>query len=287
MTRRHIFVVAFILLILTVSSIPIHSDGGGIPAGSHPLDDPILIEGDPDFTSENGVSSGSGTVGDPYVIENKNIATTDDHGITIKKTTKHLVIRNCTLFGTSDDPSTITKMGVDVQDSSNITVRNCSLYKNYYSIYIFNTTNFEIKDNLINNTKAYGVRSFHSKNITVQNNSFITKTSDGFTSQYSDMVFISNNTFKENEDGIYLRDSTHVYVINNSFTDNENGIYATSINFGEIKGNSLQDNLENGIEVSNYIRNLIITDNICMDSDIGLYLNYRSQNNLSITDNNL
>ncbi|MGA1873765.1 MAG: hypothetical protein ACMUHY_08840, partial [Thermoplasmatota archaeon] len=63
----------------------------------------IRIEGDDDFSTSNGVSSGTGTITDPYVIENRTIDCGPSHGILIANTTKHLLIRKCTIFNGSHD----------------------------------------------------------------------------------------------------------------------------------------------------------------------------------------
>ena len=287
MTHRHVFTVSFILIILLLSSFIIDPDVGGIPAGSPPLDDPIVIESDMDFTSENGVSSGSGAESDPYVIENKTIATTDDHGITIKRTTKHLMIMNCTLFGTTDYGWTNKNNGVEIVDGSNITIKNCTLFKNYIGINIYNTTDIDIENNLINNTRRYVSEIWYSENISVFYNSFIYNTNPGgIYSRYSVSLFFCNNTYKRNEYGLILVGNTRICVNRSAFINNVWGIHVDQINIGEICGNSFHGNSDCGIETG-YLSNFIISENNCTGNNLGISISECIYNNLSVTHNNL
>ena len=57
--------------------------------------DPIYINGNDKFTSENGVTGGSGTSNDPFVIENWEIDASSMDGITIRNVSVFFEIRNC------------------------------------------------------------------------------------------------------------------------------------------------------------------------------------------------
>jgi len=65
--------------------------------GNYTPHDPIEIEGNDEFTSENGVTGGNGTSDDPYIIEGWEIITPSHIAIHISFTTAYFIIRHCYL----------------------------------------------------------------------------------------------------------------------------------------------------------------------------------------------
>ena len=59
--------------------------------------DPIKIEGDDEFTSDNGVTGGNGTINNPYIIEGWEIITTSHKAIHISFTSVYFIIHHCYL----------------------------------------------------------------------------------------------------------------------------------------------------------------------------------------------
>ena len=57
--------------------------------------DPIYINGNYDFTSENGVTGGSGTYNYPYIIEDWEINASSKDGMIIWNTSVFFEINNC------------------------------------------------------------------------------------------------------------------------------------------------------------------------------------------------
>ncbi|MFX1555021.1 MAG: right-handed parallel beta-helix repeat-containing protein [Promethearchaeota archaeon] len=118
--------------------------------GDYTPHDPIRIYSDDDFTVENGVTGGSGTKNDPYTIEGWEIDTNLYTAIDIKHTTAYFVVRNCLLknatFGIylkelsvgsiTDCHILFNIWGIGIFDSSNIVLRNNTLYDNDYTIFI-------------------------------------------------------------------------------------------------------------------------------------------------------
>ncbi len=86
-----IYLLICIGAILAILIISMSTMAGPLPH------DPIEIYDDSHFNSTNGVVSGTGTASDPYIIEGWLINVTDKHGIYIRYTTKHFVIRNVTI----------------------------------------------------------------------------------------------------------------------------------------------------------------------------------------------
>lgn len=66
--------------------------------------EPIVIDGDKDFTPANGVVRGTGTQDDPYVISGWEIEVPVAlNAVRIQNTIAHFVIRSCKLSGAIED----------------------------------------------------------------------------------------------------------------------------------------------------------------------------------------
>lgn len=90
-----------------------------IPAFSYTLHDPIVIDGDSDFTSDNGVSNptAAGTAADPYIITDWEVdADVGDVCFKITNTTKH--------FKLDSNKCTGATIGVELDDVDNATIYN-------------------------------------------------------------------------------------------------------------------------------------------------------------------
>ena len=60
--------------------------------------EPILIDGNNNYTLTNGVISGSGTIFDPYLIMGWSINDSNNNGITINNTDLYFIIRDCKIM---------------------------------------------------------------------------------------------------------------------------------------------------------------------------------------------
>jgi len=146
--------------------------------------DPIRINGNNEFTSENGVIGGSGTPDDPYIIEGWKINGTGyGNCIYIGNTTAYFIIRNCYLHNASGNSgiyhknSNVYLYNVDNGRIDNCTIENaeyCGIYARYgnpqnniianntirynngWSIYIEGGLN-----NIIGNNTIYGVPAYY------------------------------------------------------------------------------------------------------------------------------
>lgn len=111
--------------------------------GNYTPHDPIIIQSDDDFTTENGVTAGNGTADDPYIIEGWEINSPSDTAIVVTNTRSHFIVRNCLLvsqlgtliynitFGTFDN---IVYNGggqgtwLQLEESANIALCNSTVY---------------------------------------------------------------------------------------------------------------------------------------------------------------
>jgi len=183
---------------------------------------PIAIDGDDNFSSTALAEgwSGYGSAEDPYVIENYDITLgpTPEASIRITNTRANYTIQGCNLIGPAATPS--------------------------YGIYLENSTNGRIINNLITNF-AHGLNvSGGSRNIIVTGNN------------------VSYNSY-----GIWLEDSQVFTITQNLCSHNFfTGIYLSNSNNGTVSGNTCSGNGDNGIHLTSWSQYNILTENICNEN---------------------
>lgn len=194
--------------------------------------DPIYIWGDSDFEdgiSISGVRSGSGVEGDPYIISDWEIVivteVVDEHGIVIRDTDKHFVIRNVTVSQTGYH-ATRNYDGIQLWNANNGTVENCTLTgwlihgirtQGSNDVSIMNNT-VSVESSLADNRYGIQVYSSPSVNITVEGND-VTTCDYGIAVEWADDVTIKNNNVSSVSDGgILIRNSEDATVWNNTMT---------------------------------------------------------------------
>jgi len=142
-------------------SIPYDVRGGGgfqdrYPLSDHPFDfptshAPFRIDKDADFLTSTAVSNpgAAGTAVDPYLIENLLINGTGvGFGIYIGNTTKHYEIRNCTVRSADGYSNEYYwNAGIALQNTTNGTVKNCTVNRNEYGIYANASSGLTIIEN--------------------------------------------------------------------------------------------------------------------------------------------
>jgi parallel beta-helix repeat protein len=157
--------------------------------------------------------SGSGIKTDPYVIKDITInAENSGSGIEIRNSDVCFVIENCDIHGSG---SKDFDGGIYLYNTDNgmIINNNCS-FNNNYGIYLFNSTDNTIKENIVSDN-LNGIRLYMSsyntilKN-TIENNRFDTCFLDGGSNN-----IVSNNYAFDNTYGFGMHLSSY-----NSFTNN-------------------------------------------------------------------
>lgn len=202
---------------------------------------PITINGDANFSATASAEgwSGVGSVQDPYIIENYDITLgiTPEASINITNTQMHYIIRGCQLFGPAATPS--------------------------YGIYLENSTNGQILDNIVTNF-ADGLYV-----IAGCNNLVVTK---------NNISYNSNSIHWDNSDNLTI---TQNLCSGNSF----DSIHIWSSDVGRISGNNCSNNGIHGIYLENSdLHNL--TENICnenIEDGIRIFISYENflENNTS------
>lgn len=189
---------------------------------------PIYIWGDADFVdpiATSGVRSGTGVEGDPYIISDWEIVVEVDHGVVVRDTDAHFVIRNVTVSQASYH-ATLNFNGIHLWNAHNGTVENCTLTgwlkKGVYTtgsndVLISNNT-VSIESGSSNDRFGIEVYSSPSVNITVDGNN-VTTCNYGITVGWADDVTIKNNNLSSVSDGgILIWNSEETTVWNNTMT---------------------------------------------------------------------
>ena len=171
--------------------------------------DPIFINGNDNFTSENGVTGGLGTSNDPYIIEGWDINASSHDGITIRNVSIFFIIRDCYIhdgvIGNND--------GIVFINVTNGIIEDTTITDNINGVMFHpqhpgkqNSEKNDICNNLITSNKYCGINFEHTgKGHHCNNNIF-------------------NNTISSNNMGIYIIMSEENQIFYNNFISNGLGI---------------------------------------------------------------
>lgn len=217
---------------------------------------PILIDGNAGFTIPDPVNGGgSGTENDPYTIENWVISAENAHGIEIRNTTAHFVVRNCAVENGGGG---------------------------YCGIYLSWVMDGRIQSNICGNN-SNGIYLYHSSNNTLDNNTCGKNDKCGICFYwYSDNNTLSNNTCKNNSNpgAIYLGHSSNNIITNNTCeNNNECGIWLDFSSNNILDYNTCEKNDEYGICLA-YSSNNTLSNNACGKNYYQSIWLYGSSNNI-------
>lgn len=151
--------------------------------------DPILIDGNQEFTAENGVVKGSGTSSDPYIIEGWQINPNSGDGIYIAHTTVHFVIRNVIIQGDSISPGlrglvldqaqnfvidavdvSGCEFGLVAHKAADSVITRCSVHDSFMAMYVSYSRNVVIDGNSMYSNEWSGITFDSSYHCEVMNN---------------------------------------------------------------------------------------------------------------------
>jgi hypothetical protein len=155
--------------------------------GNH---DPIHIDGNDQFTSENGVTGGNGTVNNPYLIENWVFTSVGSgQAISILDTDAYFIIRNCTIRGFQDGIWFLRVVNGAIEE----TTIETTIAWDETGIIIENSHDIMITDNIVNaDITNLGLESAY--NISISRNIF----TDGLSIGGSKNIIFSYNTVTNN-----------------------------------------------------------------------------------------
>jgi len=237
--------------------------------------DPILIDGNAEFTDANGVVAGSGTESDPYVIVGWDISASTANGIEIRNTDAHFVIRDCHVHdgGSNYD-------GIHLYDCANGTLdgNNCSS-NNYYGIYLDSSSNNNLNNNtcIWNNNRAIGLYSSNDDTLT---NNTCSNSHDGIWLYSTSGNTLSNNTCSNAWYGICLEYSGGFTISGNNCSNNGYGIELYFSSGNTISNNSCFSNWGEGMHLDQSHGNTLSNNN-CSDNVVGILIYFSNDNNLS------
>lgn len=184
----------------------------------------IVVQKDEDFERMYHFP-GSGTSSDPYIIADLNINTNKDYAIYISWTTKHFVIRNCTIRCTNDGIYVrYAADGTAQIENNNIQPRN-SITSHSLLIFIVNSPGIEIINNdLLNPYEVYdddGLIIRDTENSWIANNS-CSSLRNSIDLLYSDSTLIEFNFVESCTSGIELWSCDNSIIRYNNLIFNEN-----------------------------------------------------------------
>ena len=211
---------------------------------------PILILGDAGFTASNGVVGGAGTRDDPYVIEGWEIDASSGHGVEVRGTGAHFVIRGVRVH--SGGPSFD---GILLQSASDASVTDSVVQYN-----------------------ANGVRLVDVRRVTVSRSNASLNSFDGISTAASSNVSIQGNRVEYNGDGIYIESVRDARVSGNALALNrQDGLFCYNATNVVVEANAVTRNGWAGLHVSTAASLVVSANSVSGNSRAGISLESSTQ----------
>jgi len=197
--------------------------------------DPIVIEGNANFTAQNGVTGGSGTPSEPYIIEGWEISlqngfNTSTAAISIRNTDAYYVIRGVYVHESG--------IGVELWNASHGKIVDSVFWNDGYGVLPWFSTDIAIIGNSITTdfptVVGGGIHPFRSADLRIWQN-LLVNNGDGVYVQNSDRVDIASNRIEGESDrseGVRLWVSTNVTITCNDVVRHSIGIRVFNWNTG-------------------------------------------------------
>jgi parallel beta-helix repeat protein len=268
-----VLILGYIAILISISPAP------GVSAHiSYTSHTTISINGDLDFPTQATAESwsGDGTSGNPYIIQGYDInaSSASTHGIYIRNTTAFFAIENCFVH------HTYSHAGIFLLNCSNGMVNNNTCLVNYWGIYIQDSSDINLTNNICDSNTYEGIFIELSRDNTicnnscsnnsigilldlstynlVSNNSCWSNTLSGIIPNLSSNNTINGNSCKLNDMGMEFYQSGANIVSNNNCSDNSKGMHFWSIcNDNSIIGNLFENNSDYGIWIQYGSYNLL------------------------------
>lgn len=232
----------------------------------------IVILNDNDFSDRYSLP-GLGTTEDPFLIENYIFEDPNTVAIVIKDTTKHFVIRNCSIKKRGQ-PLFIFNIGFNTGTVINntffedMTLDKDVKFEEYQEDYFFFNSDYQPYDDGFTNI-------FNAPGIRIENNLF--QSNANGTSNYGSCLFvrssdysvINNNTISSFRWGIWISDSLYMNVVNNFCNNNILGLRIERIKESLVMNNICSNNTI-GMEAIRSEKVLFISNNLSYNIEVGL-----------------
>ena len=181
---------------------------------------------------------------------------------------------------------TYESKGIIISNRANITIRNIYIFKFYYGVYLYKSSNNMISASWIMENKWYGIYLEESNSNRIFRNNIKDNDYGVYLSLSSSYNNISGNILKNNFYGVVLQPySNQNAIYGNTLTSNNCGIkICSSYNF--ISENEITANFFEGIcfGLSGINHNSIVRNNITRNS-YGIYFIYSSSHNIILGNN--
>jgi len=229
----------------------------------------IIIDGNLDFhqTAIENNFTGDGSLNDPYVIENYEISAAIEHGVLIKNTNLHFIIRDVTV----NDSILNKHCGFYLENVTHGRLEDNTAYNNQYGFYLKNSfNNTLITNTAIGNTNGLMLDCSYLNILTAN---IIIDNRHGFSleSSYNNIISgneVINNTYL----GFYLRSSYNNILTENLATGNLNGFTLSYSDLNNFTNNTANNNDQHGFRLSFSHYNNLIENTASYNQKYGIYL---------------
>jgi len=204
---------------------------------------PITIKGDEALAARYGGPGHDGASWQTaYVIEGLRIVgNRTGSGISVEMTSKHLIIRNCTVSGFS---RSAPESGIRLSACSNVLIDRCACIDDANGIGIDNSQNISVSSCTLRSNIASGLWGMSCDNLSVIDCIASDNRLDGFQLKGVERGIIRGNTLESNaKSGIYGEVLSDCILSRNIARTNANGMFLGGENC-TIEGSDLEGNLE-------------------------------------------
>ncbi len=164
-------------------------------------------------------------------------------------------------------------------NASYCNISNNNVKNNWDGIYLKNSSNSKISNNICFNNEDDGIFLWYSNNNTIINNNCSNNGDSSISLWASNSNTISNNNIHNSWDGIWLYNSNNNKVTKNNCSDNWDGVRLWKSISNEVSSNKCYNN-EFGIWFW-YSNNNKITKNNCFNNGNGIRLSDSSNNSIT------
>ncbi len=219
----------------------------GAPAATTPgstltAHDPILIDGDANFTATNGVTSGTGVSGDPYTIQGWDISAAASNAISIRSTTALFTIRDVRVH--SGGPSFD---GIVLDQVSNAWIENVTADSNRNGVLVDRSNGVSVTSSTLGNNNENGFAASNSLNLQIETNWVTGGARGGIYMDGIADATIRSNQISGAFYGLWISGSPRATVSGNEATGNVVGVYLGPATSGVVSNNTLAQNSDKGL----------------------------------------
>jgi parallel beta-helix repeat protein len=235
---------------------------------------PYVNEYDPKFFYHD-IDDSNTVNGSPiyYWMNQKNRSVPSDAAFIGLINCTDIVVQNCNMLQNGKGIITLVS-------TKNSTITHNNITKNNGAIYLFESTNNYIFENVLTENNGIGIQlSMSSSNNSICNNT-ITCNNNGVSIHSSSDNIFSENAVTENEYGFIISSSKSINISNNVIERNSVGISIGRSNAEiNISGNMIAENTDWGIKLIDNTRNFII-ENVFSKNGKGIYCCVSSYNKI-------